>query len=198
MDAAPTTRPSLLVRLRNPQDERAWHEFTAIYSPLVYRLARRKGLQDADAADLVQEVLQAVASAIDRFEPDPARGPFRNWLFRIAHNLMIDLLTNQGRHPRGVGGDDRMDLLESPAALSQADSALFELELRRQLFQWASEQIREEFHASSWSAFWKTWVEGKKPKDVAAEMGMSLGAIYMARSRVVARLREFISGIEDE
>jgi RNA polymerase sigma factor (sigma-70 family) len=198
MDATPTTRPSLLVRLCNPQDERAWHEFTAIYSPLIYRLARRKGLQDADAADLVQEVLRAVASAIDRFEPDPARGPFRNWLFRIAHNLMMNFLANQGRHPRGRGGDDVVSLLEIPAVASQEDSALFELEFRRQLFQWASEQIREEFHASTWSAFWKTWVEGKKPKDVAAEIGMSLGAIYMARSRVVARLREVISAIEHE
>lgn len=198
MDATPTTRPSLLVRLRNPHDERAWHEFTAIYSPLIYRLARRKGLQDADAADLVQEVLRAVASAIDRFEPDPARGPFRNWLFRIAHNLMINFLTNQKRHPQGFGGDDRSRLFETPAVASQGDSAMFELEFRRQLFQWASEQIREEFQASTWSAFWKTWVEGKKPKDVSAEIGVSLGAIYMARSRVVARLREVISGIEHE
>ena len=196
MDATPSTRASLLVRLRNPQDERAWTEFTAIYSPLVYRLARRKGLQDADAADLVQEVLRAVASAIDRFDPDPTRGPFRNWLFRIAQNMVINFLASQHRHPRGIGGDF-VTLLERQTVPSQEDSALFELEFRRQLFRWASEQIRDEFQATTWSAFWKTWVEGKKSKDVATELRMSLGAIYMARSRVVARLREVIAGVEE-
>jgi RNA polymerase sigma-70 factor (ECF subfamily) len=196
MDITPSTRPSLLIRLRNPQDERAWAEFTAIYAPLIYRLARRKGLQDADAEDLVQEVLRSVASAIDRWEPDPARGPFRNWLFRIARNLMINLLVNQRRHPRGIGGGDLLSLLEERAPRSQEDSALFDLEYRRQLFHWASDRIRGEFQPATWTAFWKTWVEGKKSKDVAVELGMSLGAIYMARSRVVARLRQAIAEVE--
>jgi RNA polymerase sigma-70 factor (ECF subfamily) len=198
MDVTPSTRPSLLVRLRNSRDERAWAEFTTIYSPLIYRLARRKGLQDADAADLVQEVLRAVASAIDRWEPDPARGPFRNWLFRIARNLMINFLASRRRHPRGIGGGDFLDLLEDQATPSQEDSALFELEYKRQLFRWASERIRPEFQQSTWAAFWKTWVEGRKSKEVAAELEMSLGAIYMARSRVVARLRQVIAGVEQE
>jgi RNA polymerase sigma factor (sigma-70 family) len=196
MDATPSTRASLLVRLRDPQDERAWAEFTAIYSPLVYRLARRKGLQDADAADLVQEVLQAVASAIDRWDPDPMRGPFRNWLFRIARNLIINLLASQHRHPRGIGGADFVSLLEDRASPSREDSALFELEYRRQLFEWASDRIRTEFQETTWAAFWRTWVDGRKSKDVAEELGLSLGAVYMARSRVVARLREVIDGVE--
>lgn len=198
MDATPSTRASLLVRLRNPQDERAWAEFTAIYSPLIYRLARRKGLQDADAADLVQEVLRAVAFAIDRWDPDPARGPFRNWLFRIARNLMINFLASQHRHPRGVGGEDLVNLLEAQTPASQQDSAQFDLEYKRQLFRWAADQIRDEFHETTWSAFWKTWVEGSKAKEVAGELGMSLGAVYMARSRVLARLRQVIEGVERE
>ena len=74
MDEVPDTRPSLLVRLCDPEDECAWTEFTAIYSPLIYRLACRKGFQDADAQDLVQEVLRAVAAAIERWDPDPCQG----------------------------------------------------------------------------------------------------------------------------
>jgi RNA polymerase sigma-70 factor (ECF subfamily) len=198
MDVTPSTRPSLIVRLRNSQDERAWAEFTAIYSPLIYRLARRKGLQDADAADLVQEVLRAVAKAIDRWEPDPARGPFRGWLFRIARNLMINVMTSQRRHPRGIGGEDFARFLEEQAGASQEDSALFEIEYKRQLFQWASDRIRGEFRPSTWAAFRRTWVEGSKSRDVAAELGMSLGAVHMARSRVVARLRQVIAGVERE
>ena len=161
-------------------------------------MARRKGLQDADSADLVQEVLGAVALAIDRWQPDPARGPFRNWLFRIAHNLMINFLASQHRHPRGIGGEDFLNFPEIPAIASREDSALFDLEFRRELFHWACDQIRHEFQPSTWAAFWKTWVDGKKPKDVAAELEMSLGAIYMARSRVVARLREITAGVERE
>src|SRR5260370_29507301 len=96
MDDTPTTRVSLLVRLRDPHDERAWFEFTEIYTPLVLRLARQRGLQDADAADLAQEVFQAVAHAMERQAFDPARGSFRGWLFGIPPNLAVNFLIRHG------------------------------------------------------------------------------------------------------
>ncbi len=198
MDDVPGTRPSLLVRLRGPRDERAWNEFTAIYAPLIYRLACRSGFQDADAADLVQEVLRAVAGAIDRWDPDPSRGPFRNWLFRIARNMMLNLVTNQRRHPRGTGRDDISTLLESQPSPSTEDSELFELEYKRQVFRWAAEKVRDEFREQTWAAFWQTGVEGKKAKEVAHALDMSVGAVYVARSRVVSRLRDVIGRVETE
>jgi RNA polymerase sigma factor (sigma-70 family) len=198
MDEVPGTRPSLLVRLRDPKDEGAWTEFTAIYAPLIYRLACRKGFQDADAADLVQEVLRAVASAIDRWDPDPSKGPFRNWLFRIARNMMLNLLASQRRHPQGTGRDEIRSLLEAQCSPSPEDSALFEMEYKRQVFRWAAERVRGEFRGTTWAAFWETGVEGKKAQAVAEAHGMTVGAVYMARSRVVARLRQVIEGVEDE
>ena len=198
MDEVPDTRPSLLVRLRDPTDDRAWTEFTAIYSPLIYRFACRKGFQDADAEDLVQEVLRAVASAVDRWDPDPCKGPFRNWLFRIARNMMLNLVASQRRHPRGTGSEEIQWLLEARPSPSPADSALFETEYKRQLFRWAAERVRGEFRGTTWAAFWETGVEGKKAQVVADTLGMSVGAVYMAKSRVVARIRQVIEQVEGE
>jgi RNA polymerase sigma factor (sigma-70 family) len=198
MSEWPSTRLSLLVRIRDPRDERAWTEFLAIYTPLVYRLARQKGLQEADADDLVQEVFRAVAGAIERWSPDPARGSFRGWLFRIARNLIINLLASQGRQPRGTG-DTAIGLLleEQPAPPGEA-SAIFQLEYRRQLFQWAVEQVRDEVQASTWQAFWRTGVENEKPAVVAESLAMTVGAVYVAKNRVMARIKQKIEQVEGD
>jgi RNA polymerase sigma factor (sigma-70 family) len=198
MDEVPDTRASLLVRLCDPKDECAWTEFTAIYSPLIYRLACRKGFQDADAEDLVQEVLRAVASAMDRWDPDPCKGPFRNWLFRVARNMMLNLVASQRRHPRGTGSEEIQWLLEARPCPSPAESALFEIEYKRQLFRWAAERVSGEFRDATWAAFWETAVEGKKAQAVAASLEMSIGAVYMAKSRIVARIRQVIDQVEGE
>jgi RNA polymerase sigma factor (sigma-70 family) len=198
MDESPSTRRSLLIRLRNPGDERAWSEFTEIYGPLVYQLARRRGLQEADAQDLVQEVFRAVAGAIERFDPDPARGSFRGWLSRIARNLIINLLAAQRRHPRGTGDTDMQRLLEERPDPAGEDSALFEAEYRRRLLTWAAERIRGSFSEGAWQAFWQTGVEGRPPKEVADALGMTLGTVYKYKSSVVVRIRREIEQAEGE
>jgi RNA polymerase sigma-70 factor (ECF subfamily) len=198
MDDRPITRPSLLIRLRDPGDEQAWEEFIEIYTPLIHRLARQRGFQSADADDLAQEVFRAVAGAIDRWDPDPSRGSFRGWLFRIAHNLMLNFLANARRRPVSPGESAVHDLLNAQAAPSHEDSSQFGLEYRRRLFQWAAEKVRGEFRESSWQAFSQTAVEGKRVKDAAAALGLSEGAVSMARSRVLARIRQTIEQIEND
>src|SRR5207237_8444490 len=108
----PTTRRSLVLRLRDLADEQAWAEFVQVYEPLVYRLARARGLQDADARDLCQDVFRAVAGAIERWNPEPAKGSFRGWLFRITRNLIVNFLTDQRKHERGTGSTSVQDMLE--------------------------------------------------------------------------------------
>jgi RNA polymerase sigma factor (sigma-70 family) len=192
MNDAPSTHASLLIRLRDPADEGAWFEFTEIYGPLVRRIARCRGLQDADAEDLTQEVFRAVARAIERYDPDPDKGSFRGWLSRIARNLIINLVAARRRHPQGTGDTDVLRLLEDQPDPTGEDSAVFEAEHQRRLILWAAERIRGELPEAAWQAFWQAGVEGRPPKEVAEALGMSLGTVYQYKSRAVVRIRREI------
>jgi RNA polymerase sigma-70 factor (ECF subfamily) len=189
MNVEPTTRRSLLLRLRDLKDEGAWSEFTEIYGPLVLRLARRRGLQDADAEDIVQEVFRAVSRAIERYDPDPDRGSFRGWLSRIARNLIINLLATQRRQTCGTGSWDVQNLLEQCPDPDSEDSAIFDAEHRGRLIAWASERVRGNFSDAAWQAFSLTSVEGRPAKEAAEALGLSLGTVYQYKTRIVARIR---------
>jgi RNA polymerase sigma-70 factor (ECF subfamily) len=184
--------------LSGNKDEQAWREFLEIYEPLIERLARRRGLQHADARELVQEVLVAVSGAIDRWDPDEAKGSFRGWLSTIARNLTINLLKREGRHTRGSGDSEFARLMNEQPDPGGENTALFDLEYRRRLFQFAAEIVQEQFEEATWQAFWKTSVEQQPLVDVCGELGMSRGAIYVARSRVMVKLRKHIEKLELE
>src|SRR5215467_2829337 len=115
MAESAVTRPSLLVRIRDPQDREAWAEFVALYAPLVYGFATRHGLQDADAADLTQDVLRSVAGAAGRFRYEAQRGTFRGWLFTLVRNRLRIFFTSRRRQARAGGEAARQALLELPA-----------------------------------------------------------------------------------
>ena len=197
----PETRKSLLVRLRDASQHEAWNEFVAVYEPLIYRLARNKGLQHADAQDLAQDVFTAVGAAIDRFDPDSDRGSFRGWLFRITRNLMINFLTRQ-KDPSGTGDTGMMQLLEEQASDEGEAATLFGIEYQRAVFRWAAEQTKQQFSDDTWQAFWRTGVEGQSIEDVAQELGKSPGAVRIARCRVLAKLKHhanrFVENLPDK
>jgi RNA polymerase sigma-70 factor (ECF subfamily) len=187
----PATRASLLVRLRDPRDEAAWREFVDLYAPLVYGYARKQGLQDADAADLSQDVLSAVAGSVRRLDYDARRGAFRNWLFTIVRRKLANWRAAQGRHTPGSGDSAAQQLLqEHPEA--EPTEAEWETACEERLFAWACAQVRKSASDNTWQAFWQTAVEGRPGKAVAAELGLSVAAVYLARSRVLARLRELV------
>jgi RNA polymerase sigma-70 factor (ECF subfamily) len=197
MAELPTTRPSLLVRLRDAHDQEAWRQFVRIYGPVVYGYGRKHGLQDADAADLTQEVLRAVSAAVGRLDGDGRRGAFRSWLFTVAHHKLHDLLARHRRPGRGSGDPAVQGLLEEQPARAEEQEA-WEQEYERRLFRWAAEQVRPRCQDATWQAFWLSAVEGKSGKDVAEALGMSVAAVYLAKSRVMARLREQIRQVEGD
>lgn len=189
MRDAPRTRASLILRLRDRSDLNAWQEFSEIYQPLVFRLARSKGFQHNDALDVAQEVLLRVAGAVERWEPDEDKGTFRGWLYRISRNLMIDFLARGKRHPLAGGSSGLVALVEQQVDKASLESQTFDTEFRRQAFAWAADRIRPAFQDSTWHAFWETAVAERAPADVGDELGMSTGAVYVARTRVMQRLR---------
>src|SRR4051794_39919229 len=195
MTSSPHTRPSLLVRLKDAADHQAWRQLVELYAPLVYRFLRRRGVQDADAADLTQEVLRSVAGAIERFEYDPARGTFRGWPYTVARHKLHTFLKCQQRQRRHTEEVDAERLLEEPAP--DDETALWEQEYRQRLFDWAAERVRGRFQAATWQAFWRTAVDGEAPQATARALGMAVGGVYIARSRVLARLKEEVQLLEE-
>jgi RNA polymerase sigma factor (sigma-70 family) len=195
MTVLPETRSSLLLRLRDAGDVAAWDELLEIYGPLVYRLARGRGLQPADADDLVQEVFGAVARAIAKWLDDPKRGPFRAWLLRIARNSAINLLTRPKRRGAGFRSLDDEDV--AAPSDSEHEEEAFDFEYRREVFRWAAAQVQDAVAPKTWRAFWETAVEQRAVPAVAAELEMTEGSVYIARSRVLARLRECVRRREE-
>jgi RNA polymerase sigma factor (sigma-70 family) len=191
MAEIPATRASLLLRLRNPRDGAAWKEFVELYAPLVYGYARKQGLQDADAADVSQEVLGAVVSSIGRLEYDPARGAFRNWLFTVVRRRLADWREAQQKRIQGSGDSATHHLLHECVSPHDVE-ADWEAVWKRQVFLWACEQVRKDVAAATWEAFWKTAVEGQPGKQVAADLSLTVAAVYHARSRVLSRLKELV------
>jgi RNA polymerase sigma-70 factor (ECF subfamily) len=191
MAEPPLTRVTLLTRLKDGRDTEAWREFVQLYGPVVYRFARTRGLQDADAADLMQDVLRSVARTAPRLEYDPKKGTFRGWLYTVTRNKIYNFLSAQRNRPRATGDPDAQERLDAaPARDEDGPDADWEKEHQRRLSARAMELVKDEFQPNTWAAFWQTAVEGKPAAEVGAALKMTPGAVYVAKSRVIARLRE--------
>lgn len=192
---APTeTRASLLLRIRDPNDCESWNEFANIYRPAIVRTAKIKGLQNADAEDLAQQVLISVANSIKTWEQDSVRASFRTWLYRVTRNAVVNALTR--RKPDVGAGSSKVNALLQESPEDRDGSEQLSLEIRRETFRYAASQIRDEFQNATWHAFWMTAVEGLSVEQAALELSKSRGSIYAARSRVMKRLKAMVQEIQ--
>ncbi len=186
-----STPASLLERLRQPFEPEAWARFVALYTPLIYGWARRVGLQDQDAADLVQDVFATLVQILPTFRYDQQRS-FRRWLRSVTLNKWRNRCKQwdyQVLH--GRGGEP--DQLAAPDELE----ALWEAEYKQSLASSALNVMRSDFQETTWRACWEMVVNGRPAAEVATELGLTVGAVYVAKFRVLKHLRQELRGLLD-
>lgn len=191
----PDTRASLILRLPDAANVKAWDDFVSLYGPAVFRLAKQRGLQAVDAEDLVQDVFIAVARSVEQWLERNNRGSFRAWLLTIARNKAINLLTRANRI-QGLGGDSGADIMAGIPVDAAGVSSLLDFEIRRELFQRAAEIVRDSVADITWQCFWLTHVDEIPIAEVSRQLGVSVGNVYIARSRVMTRLRNAVKRFE--
>lgn len=187
------TRASLIVRLRDQEDRDAWDEVLAIYGPLVFRMAMRQGLQRADAEDVVQQVFTAIFQSVEKWLEQSKRGRFRNWLIGIGRNVALNMLNRKPRGGIGVGGTEGHDMLDRLKTEKDELASEFDIEYQREVYRWAAQRIQSDVDPKTWEAFRLTHVDEVSISDVAKLLGVGVGQVYVARSRVMKRLQSLVN-----
>jgi len=196
MTEFPQTRFSLIAQVQSPEDREAWDQFVLIYRPVVYRMARRRGMQDADAQDLVQSVFMRVASSIHRWEKTDPETKFRHWLRRVARNAIVSAFSRQPKDA-AAGGSEMLNLLaEQPEIEKDVEQELATEAMREQYLR-AAAVVRTDVDPDTWRAFELTVVRGQSCDEAAALLGKSVGAVYAARSRIMRRLRDQVQRMQE-
>jgi RNA polymerase sigma-70 factor (ECF subfamily) len=187
----PETNEALIARVKDLGDETSWVEFVGLYQPAILRMAKRRGMQEADALDVIQQVFVSVAKSIESWSSISGGPPFRAWLATIARNAITNALTRQP-WDAALGGSSVIEQLQSLPAHTALEATQSELlrETRHQLVLWAADEIRHEFGDEVWQSFWLTTIEGQPLSQVASTLNRSAGSMYVARFRVIARLKE--------
>jgi RNA polymerase sigma factor (sigma-70 family) len=191
-ESALRTRPSLLLRIRDCADADSWRTFVTIYAPIVHRYACRQGLQDADAADLSQEVMGKVARAIRTFEYSPERGRFRDWLLTITRQRVALFHESRARLPEQL-----LSSVELGQGTERPD-ADWTADFNGQVLEVALDRARPHFEPMTWRAFERVWLENRSAAETARELAQQIEFVYYAKSRVLKRLKEEVHEIVED
>ena len=196
MTGSTATRLSLISRIRQ-NDSTAWTELVELYEPLVSFWCRRYGVANDQARDLAQEVFFSVSRSIERYQPSENSGCFRGWLWGVTRHKILDGLRREQRHPAAQGGSTALQMVQDiPENLDEHDASErteFSLLVHRAL-----EQVRSEFEAKSWQAFWRTTVDGLSVAIVADQLMITPAAVRQHRSRILRRLRQQLGEVDEK
>ena len=187
MPEFPETRLSLLKRLQNGQDETAWAEFHEIYRPVLARMVAAAGLPANDQQDVVQEIWIAIYKGIEKYVPRAHSFAFRGWLAKISRNTAINYLSR--KIPQRTESLQDGALLTDRNSTKQMLHEQWDREYQRQVLQWAALRVASRVSESTFNAFWRTVVENENAEKVAKELGMTTGALYVSRGRIMATLK---------
>jgi RNA polymerase sigma-70 factor (ECF subfamily) len=188
IDRTPAT---LLERLRGAADEAAWSRFVRLYTPLLFSWARRSGVSEHDAADLLQEVFVALLQTLPSFEYDHERGRFRGWLRTLLLNKLRDRKRRDAREEKALTQHGQQ------AEQSDDGERFWEAEYQQELARRALRLMESDFAPATWKAFWETVVQGRSADVVAGELGLTPNAVYIARCRVLRCLRQELGGLAE-
>lgn len=186
-----TTPVSLLERLHQANEPNAWDRFVELYTPLLFHWARRFGLQESDVADLVQDVFVQLVQELPRFTYQ-AHGRFRGWLYTVLLNKWRQRRRQAAARPAEVGPGPLL-VQETP----DSTVTLTEEEYRAYLVERALQLMQADFQANTWKACWEYVVVNRPAAEVAAELGMTVNAVHLAKARVLRRLRQELAGLLD-
>ena len=189
------TRQSLIVRLKNEHKELAWRDFVCAYEGFLKQLARRQGVPERHVPDITQQILLTIARSIDGWKDDGNAASFRRWLSTVSRNVVIRFMSRERKQAGGIGGSDLV------AQLQNVEDKPDEHYIRRyqhELIVWAAEVVRHEFLETSWRAFWATVIEERPVDEVALELDVSPGSIYMSRSRIIARIKMKVAEVQND
>jgi RNA polymerase sigma-70 factor, ECF subfamily len=187
-----TTSATLLHRVRQSSDQLAWKRFVDLYTPLIFEWGCRDGLSESDASDLSQEVLIHLLTELPRFQYSPERGRFRGWLRTVTVNKCREFQRRKNLPLHG--GDDQIAEVQD----DQSDREFWEIEYQQKIMSRALQLMQSDFESQTWQAAWQQIVDGRKPAEIATELGMSIASIYQARSRVLRQLRAELQYLVDE
>lgn len=180
------TRHSLIIRLKSEENEPAWNDFVVHYESFLRRLCVRLGVPEQHIGDVVQQILLVIAKSIEGWSDDGREASFRRWLTTVSRNVVIRFMSAERKQVAGSGGSEVVELLANIPSRPNEDQVR---QYEHELIVWAAEQIRSEFIPSSWKAFHATIIEQRPVDEVAADLQVPPGSIYMSRSGILARIK---------